>query len=189
MSSRTDRRRPVSIVVVLAMLVLVAVTVGSPGVLGHASASNGTPHVGADLTAAKAVTATSPTTLTVAQWKQRYGRIIRRLADDGLAVVKDGVGASGVDPSKLAAQLKRTVAACNTWRHDSERALGEAPAIPSPAAQATWRQFVVASGRAASDCSRVLTTRNPSDATDFRSELATVYGAEGQLATALNGVG
>jgi hypothetical protein len=197
MSSQTDRRRPVTVVVLLALLVLglvVAMTVSrlgvlENGVLGNGSRSVGTTYVGSDLLEAKTPASTTPTTLTVNQWKQRYQRVVTRLADDGLAVVKDGAKESGVDPSKLAAQAKRTVAACNTWRHDSESASSEAPAIPLPAAQASWRQLVVASGRAASDCSRVLTTRNPSAAKDFRTELATVYGAEGRLATELNGAG
>ena len=191
MSSRTDRRRPVDVVVLLALLVLVLVaevTVSQAGVLANGGRSAGTTYIGVDLSAAKTLASTSATTLTVAQWKQRYQQVITRLADDGLAVVKDGAGESSVDPSKVAAQAKRTVAACNTWRHDSEKALGEAPAIPLAAAQASWRQLVVASGRAASDCSRVLTTENPSDAKDFRTELATVYEAEGRLATELNGV-
>lgn len=192
MSSRTDRRRPVSVVVLLALLVLglvAEVTVSRAGVLGNGGRSAGTTYVGLDLSAAKSPASTSPTALTVGQWKQRYQQVITRLADDGLAVVKNGAAENSIDPSKLAAQVKRTVAACNTWRNDSERAFGEAPAIPLPAAQASWRQLVVASRRAASDCSRVLTTRSPSEAKDFRTELATVYSAEGRLATELNGVG
>jgi hypothetical protein len=192
MSSRTDRRWPVIVAVLLALLVVglgAEMTVSRAGALGNGGRSPGTTYVGLDLSAAKPPASSAPTTLTVAQWKQRYQQVITRLADDGLAVVKDGAAESGVDPSKLAAQVRRTVAACNTWRNDSERAFGEAPAIPLPAAQASWRQLVAASRRAASDCSHVLTMRNPSEAKDFRTELATVYGAEGRLATQLNGVG
>ncbi|HEY2563729.1 MAG TPA: hypothetical protein VGI44_08450, partial [Acidimicrobiales bacterium] len=139
MSNRTDRRRPVSVVVLLALLVLglvAEVTVSRAGALGNGGRSAGTTYVGLDLSAAKSPASTSPTALTVGQWKQRYQQVITRLADDGLAVVKDGAAENSIDPSKLAAQVKRTVAACNTWRNDSERAFGEAPAIPLPAAQA-----------------------------------------------------
>lgn len=191
MSSRTDRRRPVNAVVLWALLVLALVaglTASQGGVPGNDSRLARTAYVGMDLSAAKNQAPTSPATLTVDQWKQRYHRVITRLADDALAVVKDGAEQSGTDPSKLAAQVKRTVAACAAWGDDSDKALGEVPAIPLPAAQASWRQLVVASGRAASDCSHVLTTRNPSAAKDFRTELAAVYGAEGRLATELNGV-
>jgi hypothetical protein len=125
----------------------------------------------------------------MAQWKQRYQPLITRLANDALAVVKAGAGTSSTDQSKVAAQAKKTLAACNRWRHDSELALGLAPAIPSAAAQATWRQLVGASSRAASAYSRALTTRNLSAAKDFRTALAAVYSAEGRLATELNGVG
>jgi hypothetical protein len=146
--------------------------------------------------AASTVASASPTTtaprttpLTMAQWKQQYQPVITRLANDALTVVKAGAGTSSTDQSKVAVQAKETLAACNSWRHDSGRALGLAPAIPSAAAQATWRQLVGASGRAASACSRALETRNPSAAKDFRTALTTVYRAEGRLAAELNGVG
>jgi hypothetical protein len=176
------------------LLVLTFTTVAC---LGLASTpSTGGPLVqptdpGVDLVAATTVASAPPTTtaLTMAQWRQRYQHVVTGLANDALAVVKAGAGASSTDPSKVAAQAKRTLAACNAWRRDSQRALGQASAIPSAAAQATWRQFVTVSGRAASDCSRALTTRSPSAAKAFRSELGMVYRAEGQLTAELNAVG
>jgi hypothetical protein len=177
------------------LLVLTLATVGL-----FSAPSNGSPTAqstdpGVDLVAARTVAATtvassSPTTaLTMAQWRQRYQHVVTGLANDALAVVKAGAGASSTDRSKVAAQAKRTLAACNAWRRDSERALGQASAIPSAAAQATWRQFVTVSGRAASDCSRALTTRSPSAAKAFRSELGMVYSAEGRLTAELNAIG
>jgi hypothetical protein len=197
MSSPTDRRRWVRVLVPVSLLVLTLATVASLGLASTprtGSQSAQPTYAGVDLVAATTVTATTlsaPTTtvLTMAQWRQRYQHVVTGLANDAVAVVKAGAGASSTDRSKVAAQAKRTLAACNAWRRDSERALGQASAIPSVAAQATWRQFVTVSGRAASDCSRALTTRSPSAAKAFRSELGMVYSAEGQLTVELNAVG
>jgi hypothetical protein len=199
MSSRTDHRRWVRIalpVILLVMAMATVATVGLSSTAGEGSPSTRLTFPGVDLTAATTVASASPTTtaptttaLTMAQWKQLYQQVITRLANDALAVVKAGAGTSSTDQSKVAAQAKKTLAACNSWRRDSGLALGLAPAIPSAAAQATWRQLAGASGRAASACTRALTKRNPTAAKDFRTALATVYRAEGRLATELNGVG
>jgi hypothetical protein len=139
---------------------------------------------------AAATTVTSTTTaLTLAQWKQRYEPVVGQLADDALAVVKAGTAKSGASASKRAAQVRRTIAACNKWQQDSTRALSEAPTIPSPPAQATWQQLVAASVRAASDCSAALERRTQSDAKDFRAQLTLVNRDEGRLVGELKGTG
>jgi hypothetical protein len=189
MSSRTDRgrsgRRP-PLLLAIAIVLALGLTGGLDGGGQSAAATSPAGH----LPVARTVASTSTTTaLTLNQWKQRYQSVITRLVDDALTVVKDGAVKSGADRSQLAAEVKRTMAACNTWRVDAQRALGQAPAIPLAAAQATWRQLVAASGRAASDCWQVLTTRNPSKASDFRAQVALVYGAEGRLTSELSGAG
>lgn len=174
---------------VLTLAIVASLGLASTPSTGSRSAQPTYPGVG--LVAATTAAPSSPTTtaLTMAQWRQRYQSVVTGLANDALAVVKAGAGTSSTDRSKVAAQAKRTLAACNAWRRDSQRALGQASAIPSAAAQATWHQFVTVSGRAASDCSRALTTRSPSAAKAFRSELEMVYRAEGQLTVELNAVG
>jgi hypothetical protein len=178
-------------VTLLVLTLAIVASLGLASIPSTGSASAQPTDPGVDLVAATTVASSSPTTtaLTMAQWRQRYQPVVTRLANDALAVVKAGAGASSTDRSKVAAQAKRTLAACNAWRRDSERALGQASAVPSATAQATWRRFVTVSGRAASDCSRALTTRSPSAAQAFRSELGMVYSAEGRLTAELNATG
>jgi hypothetical protein len=160
---------------------LVATTVGL--VL---TASLGASHCRAAEAAPSTVTTT---TLTLAQWKQRYEPVVGQLADDAVAVVKNGTAKSGAGAQKRAAQVRRTIAACDKWEQDSTRALSEAPTIPSPPAQATWQQLVAASVRAASDCSAALERRAPSDTKDFRVQLTLVNRDEGRLVSELKGTG
>ncbi len=164
-------------------MVIAAAVMGLTAVLGTSPAW-------ATTTAVDTATAMTSTTtaLTLTQWKQRYERVIGQLADDALAVVKSGTAKSSANQSKRTAQVRQTIAACTRWQNDSAGAGQKAPPIPSVPVQATWRQLIAASARAASDCSLALQTGTTSYATDFRTQLALVNKDESRLVSELQNV-
>jgi hypothetical protein len=165
-------------------MVIAAAAMGLTAILGTSPAW-------AASTAVDTSTAMTSTTtaLTLAQWKQRYERVIGELADDALAVVKSGTAKSSANQSKRTAQVRQTITACTRWKNDSAGAGQKAPPIPSVPVQATWRQLIAASARAASDCSLALRSGTTPYATDFRAQLSLVNKDESRLVSELQNVG
>jgi hypothetical protein len=130
------------------------------------------------------VAATSSSTLTLDQWKQRYERDVGILADDILVVVDDGKRAQSHD---TAAKVKTTVNDCRTWASDARQAGTAAPPIPMADAERAWTTMIAASGRAASDCLAALQHGSRRSAKDFQKQLKVVSQDEVTLNRDLNG--
>jgi hypothetical protein len=128
--------------------------------------------------------ATSSSTLTLDQWKQRYEHDVGILADDILVVVDDGKRAQSHD---TAAKVKTTVNDCRTWASDARQAGTAAPPIPMADAERAWTTMIAASGRAASDCLAALQHGSRRSAKDFQKQLKVVNQDEVTLNRDLNG--
>jgi hypothetical protein len=172
----------------LAVAVTVALAVAMTVVTGGVSAAAEGP-TAATATASSAPTSGATTTVppaplspALAQWKQRYLYVIGHVAGDVLVVVTDG---KSKHPTK--AKAKKTLAACRTWEQDARRATGKAPPIPSATAEADWKRLVSSSEAASSDCVTSFKTGSKKAAQRFRTQLAVVNKAEGQLTTIFSG--
>jgi hypothetical protein len=128
--------------------------------------------------------ATSTTTLTLDQWKQRYERDVGVLADDVLVVVDDGKRAQHHDTK---AKVKTTIKDCGTWASDAGQARTAAPPIPMAEAERAWTTMIKASARAASDCLAALKHGSQRSAKDFQKQLKIVENDEVTLNRDLNG--
>ena len=132
----------------------------------------------------KLVAATSSSTLTLDEWKQRYEHDVGILADDILVVVDDGKRAQSHDTT---AKVKTTVNNCRTWASDARQARTAAPPIPMADAERAWTTMIAASGHAASDCLAALQHGSRRSAKDFQKQLKIVEQDEVTLNRDLNG--
>ena len=130
------------------------------------------------------VAATSSSTLTLDEWKQRYEHDVGILADDILVVVDDGKRAQSHDTT---AKVKTTVNDCRTWASDARQAGTAAPPIPMADAERAWTTMIAASGHAASDCLAALQHGSRRSAKDFQKQLKIVEQDEVTLNRDLNG--
>jgi hypothetical protein len=171
---------------VLAGVLCLTMTVGG-GLSAAAEAATASPASGS----ATATTATTtpgapppPLSPAMAQWKKKYLYVIGHVAGDVLVVVTDGTKGRK-HPTK--ANIKQTLNDCRTWEKDAHKAIGKAPPIPSPIAEAVWKRLVSSSESASSDCVTSFKTGSKKAAKRFRAQLVVVHGSEEELSAIFSG--